>query len=769
MNLKIILRRLLRFKLNPIVIILSLSIGLACINYISVFIFREFKTDRFHKDWKNIYSLTTNNPFAEGEKEYFCHIGAAEYVTQNFAEIEDYCSYRYSPCIKTKVNNNTFEDSPGVIKASSNFFDFLSYKLLTSNSDNPLESSNNIVISEELSKKYFGSESPLGKEIEIFDGGGNKKYVVSGIFQKPLQNSQLRFDMVFKIGENEDSPCFIKLSQGASKKEIETFLNKNRNFIPTLHAKSKTTFYLVSLAESYFTPLQRSKNENNRDPKDLYIALIIGLVILLIALINCLGLINNNLQNKRKEYAIRLINGSTKKELIREFSIENNIYIGLSFILSILLTMLGLPYFNELLNTQIFLKFILLPEQIILLLGLLLIISGITYSFSSIKIRSQIQSNLLLAAKPIRQEKYSFPFFNVLQITVTIVLIVFSTIVIKQIHYITEKPLGIDKDVIEIKIPWAHRLKVYAFRDELNSSSNIESSSIVSTSPVLDYALYQFVYTENGEEKTYSPACFVGDENYLTTLGIKVLEGEGFSQTGSNKNTCLINKEMANFFVGENLIGQNLPGTNFKVTGIVEDFHYENLKTMIEPAMISYSEEGNYLLAKPLKGHLTEAMADVSRVWSTVIPDYPVDIESINDRYNWLHRENKKFEKLITLSSLISILLSMMGLFAIAIDKSNKRIKEIGVRKVNGAKSSEVIFLLNQEFCLWVCIAFIIAVPIAWFFMNKWLENFAYRTSLSWWIFLLAGGITFLITLFTISWQSWRTAIRNPVEALRYE
>jgi putative ABC transport system permease protein len=361
------------------------------------------------------------------------------------------------------------------------------------------------------------------------------------------------------------------------------------------------------------------------------------------------------------------------------------------------------------------------------------------------------------------------PAFNIFQLVGSIVLIVCSIIIIKQINYITNKPIGLDKEVIEVKIPGSYGQIASVFKEELLKDVSIVSRA--GSSPVLEHFLLLLKYKENGVEKQFTPSGFSGDENYLSTLGIQLIEGSGFSgNPASDKDKILINMSLAKLFPHQNLIGMGLPGMeNRIVSGIVKDFHYSNLKSVVEPGFIGFDANGRHMLVKASENQTKQAHAAIAQTWAKLIPDYPLNFETIGDRYKWMHRENKNYLKLIGACCCISIFLSMIGLFAISFQTSQYRTKEIGIRKVNGAKISEVLVMLNKDFVKWVAIAFVIATPIAYYAMHKWLENFAYKTELSWWIFALAGLLALGIALLTVSWQSWRAATRNPVEALRYE
>jgi putative ABC transport system permease protein len=278
-------------------------------------------------------------------------------------------------------------------------------------------------------------------------------------------------------------------------------------------------------------------------------------------------------------------------------------------------------------------------------------------------------------------------------------------------------------------------------------------------------------YQQDGVEKEYSPSGFTGDENYLDVLGLELVAGTGFSETlSANTKKCLVNQSFARLFPNQDLIGKGIPGMeDMIVSGIVEDFHYSDLKSRIEPAFISFDNKGGHLLVKAEINQTQEVRSIITGMWTRLIPDFPVNIESVGDRFEWYHRGNINFKKLIVACSLISLFLSMIGLFAVSFQKTRSRTKEIGIRKINGASIFEILVLINKDFVRWTIIAFILAVPAAAYGMVKWLESYAYKTDVKWWIFLFSGVIVLAISIVTVSWQSWRAATRNPVQALRYE
>jgi len=763
-------RNLFRDRLNTSVVIVSIAVGMAGFNLVILFLSRELGTDSFQARNDQIFALKCDDPWFPGKKIYYCKFGSAEYMKANFPQVEDFCRISSSGSQKIVINNENYYDQPAIISASSNFFSFFSYSLLSNNPARALESKNNIVISDELAAKYFGSEEPLGKVIEIANRDKTEKMVVSGVFKKPVKNSQLVFDMVRMIGES-DSRCYIRLSKQASKDEMEKLFLERKESIPVINVGTPVPYFLEPLRKAYFDTTRGSAVEVSRNITDLWVALIIGIMILGIASFNYLGILSNKFLMKIKEFKICQINGGSRSGIIFGFMLENSILTGFSYLASLYLMFELIPFFNKLTGSNITNKFIFQPEQIIIMLSVIAFLWIITLLFISYLVHSEAKDNFFRAEQTRQIKSVQIPVLNIIQIASSIALIICSIIIIKQMIFITDKPIGLDKSVIEIKLPGQYSDKTTVFKDELIKYKSINSVSVVGASPVLEHFLISLKYQMNGEEKQYSPAGFSGDENYLKVLGIELIEGEGFSEVQSdNTKNCVVNQSFARFFSGQSLIGKGMPGMeDMIIKGIVKDFNYSDLKSWVEPSFISFSKKGSHLLVKPSRNQTTEARKAIIQVWKELIPDYPVNIESVGDRYEWFHRENKSYIKLIVSCSLISLFLSMIGLFTISFQKTRSRTKEICIRKINGASIIGILALLNKDLGRWILLAFVFAVPVAWYAMNKWIQNYAYKTEISWWIFALAGTIVLIIALLTVSWESLRAATRNPVEALRYE
>jgi len=770
MLIRALFKRILRDKLNTSVIVVSLAVGIACANLIGFFIVSELNTDSFHKNGDRIYLLSCDNPFEKGTQINVCRAGAAEYMKANIPQIEDFCRIKRVNVQKVIVDNQEFTESPEVFETSANFFKFFSFSLAGTNPESVFKAKNDIVISEELASKYFGNLPAVGKIITLARSGVKTNYLIKGLFRKPIEKSQLSFDIV-KYADNTEGFAFVLLKKNTNPTDVEKIFAAGKDKIPVIHDGTPGKYYLKNFRQAYFNQSPDGSIGIVRDKADLWIAFIIGLMIIGVAAVNFLGLINNKLMDKAKDFSVRRINGGSKASLVADFMLENVILIFTAFLLSLGLMTLMLPFFNKLVDSEIVPGYFFQMQNLIVMFGILGFLLSIALLFSLAKIRLTINSSVLRGKTILQGKIIRVPAFNIFQIAVSVILIVCSGVITKQIRYIANKDIGINKDVIEVKLPYQYADITGVFKDEILKNPAISTVSVTTASPLLEYWMVSFHYAENGADKQYSPAIFNGDENFIKTLGIKVIEGRDFSDnTASNENKCLVNESLAAKFKGQNLVGGLLPGDDkLIVIGVVKDFHFNSLKNKIDAGIIRFNKEGNHLLVQGSKNDNAAVAKAISGVWQKLIPDYPLNIESVKDRFDWYHRENANYVKLIVSCCVISLFLSMIGLFAISLHATRKRTKEIGIRKINGAQVSEVMAMLNSDFVKWVIIAFLFATPVAYYAMHKWLQNFAYKTELSWWIFALAGMLALGIALLTVSWQSWRAAKRNPVEALKYE
>jgi hypothetical protein len=770
MKLNQIFRSLFRNPLNSLIIIISLAIGMACTNLIILFVTRELNTDSFQQNRDRIYLLKCDSPYEQGSQMSNCKKGGAEYIKENFSQVEDFCRIRFGKAEKVMIGNQIYNDNLAVFETSATFFTIFSYKLLTNNPNTVLTTKDDIAISEELAQKYYGEWLPVGRIITIINGDTRTDYNIKGIFRKPDENSQFDFDMV-RLSENSERYAFLLLKNNTDPAKLEKLFAEEKDKIPVINDGTPGKYYLKSFRQTYFDTSEYSLLGNKRDKTDIMIASIIGLMIICVASVNYLGLINNRLFDKTPEFYIRRINGGSTASLVFDFMIENLINIFIAFVISLEIISWIIPLFNDLTESQIDVTYFARPDSFLFMSYVIFLLLFATLLFSANKLNKQKISSIHKVIIDKEGKIIKIPAFSIFQLIVTIILLISSVTILKQINYITKKEIGINKDVIEVKIPSKYESQTKIFKEVMLKYPSVASISVTTASPLLEWIQTSFQYTENGEDKQYSPKIFRGDEAFIRTLGINLTEGRDFSgNIISDKNNCIINESLARYFSGRNLIGEKLPGyEKLTVIGIVKDFNCSGAKDPITPSVIIFDNSGNHLLVMPATGQSQTVKNSISETWQKLIPDFPMNIESVKERYDWYHIKETNFARLIVSCCFISVFLSMIGLFAISFHSSRKRTKEIGIRKINGATVFGVISLLNRDFFRWIIIAFVPASFIAWYIMNKWLQGFAYKTELNLWIFALAGLLIVTITFLTVSFQSVRAAIRNPIDALKYE
>jgi putative ABC transport system permease protein len=307
-------------------------------------------------------------------------------------------------------------------------------------------------------------------------------------------------------------------------------------------------------------------------------------------------------------------------------------------------------------------------------------------------------------------------------------------------------------------------------KEKILENPVVKDASICAASPLLEHAMILLHYDKDDHTRTYSPCVFFGDEDYISVLNIKLLEGRNFNQQSDRiQPKCIINKSLADMFEMNDPIGQKLPGAENEIIGVVEDFHFQSLENKISPGYVALSSNDGNILVKLNSENYQDGISWLKEVWDGLIPEYPFEFQTLDDQFNQKHADSAKFFRFLVTFLLISLLITCTGLLALTIYSSQTRTKEIGIRKVHGARSTEIILLLSGEYLRLLVVAVLIAFPVSYYVMIRWLQNYVYRTGLAWWIFVITLVAIFMLVFMTVIWQTWKIARGNPVEALRYE
>ena len=778
---KLMLRNLRRNKLHSAINIFGLAIALTLVLLLTSYVSNEVSVDAFHPNKDRIYRVHGDNietfapPFGQ-------------YILENIAEAESYTrTYRIDGTIT--YDNQKFE-SGNCLLADSTFFTIFSFPLLVGDASQVLSANEDAVLSESFAKKIFGNKNPIG---ESFNFSG-KDFVVTGIYSDFKDNTHfikpnmiLNFSMLPRIwGNNDEGANYFLQDYGNSSFGLYVLAHKNSNIKAheaELLEKIKEFYWVFQNGRSkeiFFTPLEDvyfnlaaldyiGTRQGNK--KFLNILALIALSIVIIAAINYINLSITQSVKRTKEVGIKKIIGSMRWEIVRQFLMESTIVSFISTVLAVLLTIIAIPEFNKLVNTSFIFSdifnngFLLRSLLVVFITGLIagLVPSLILSGFKSIEIVKGVPSRL--------KNSFIQKAMVVFQYTVSITLIVVVVFIMKQNNFMKNYDLGFDKDhTFYIRMTDDTNKQKNAFGNELMKIPGVKAVSFCQDFPGGPINNWSFVYND----KPQSFDQFRVDTAFFSALGIPFKNRISVTDNimGEDKFALVLNKTGVNDLELEAPYNEfELNGDKIKISEVVEDANFRSLYQKPRPTMFMLRDMNwaPYVLVRGNGENLASVVEQAKTVFKDISPSDPLVLNFIDDALNTAYQKEERTAKIVGYFAIFAILISSLGIFALASYTAQNRRKEIGVRKVNGAQITQVIGLLNINFIKWVIVAFIIATPAAWFATNKWLETFAYKTELSWWIFALAGILALGIALLTVSWQSWKAARRNPVESLRYE
>lgn len=769
------------FKLYTSINLFGLILGLSCSIVIFLYVSFEYSFDNFHKDKDRIFrvnEISTSPKNRRISPSLRMPYGPA--LKEEISEIEDVVRIRNN----WHVNTLKFEDKQIALKkaifADSNLFSFFSFKILYGNPKQFLADKNSIVITQKIAKRIFGDKNPLGNLI-TYD---NNTYTITGVVEDVPLNSHLKFDAVFPMETLIGTPdvfvgwdggisatTFVKLYSSELETEVE---EKLPDFLwEKVNQKNEDSGFF---SEFYLEPLDQIHlfsevdwDSNAKEGKYVMILLFIGSLILLIAIINYLFISNGTLTLRMKEFSIKNYFGFGESGIAKQIFTESFLLFIIAGIASVILLYEFKNPISQLFNAE-FLSFQLKKNMLFLILAIFAI-SSITGFIQFVIYKRKIVNNRVISS-------YSSPFLSkklvyisTLQFCISIGLISSMLIVYKQLNYALHKDLGFTvENVINIS-HGAIGAKQKVLINEINKLSGVANASASYGIPGLESTANG--YQPEGTEQWQMFSAIYVDDNFFNTFQLELLEGRSFRE-GANTDTkeFIVNETLAKQMNWETAVGKSMfREGNHEIIGVVKDFHVGLIYSKIPPLIISKEwSKRFYALSIALKpGETKETIKQIESIWKNILPDAPFNYSFMDAKFESLYSEIKQTATILFLFTGISILISILGLFGITFLLMNSKVKEIGIRKVNGATILEIVKMLNFDFIRWVAIAFVIAVPIAWYIMDRWLQNFAYKIDISWWIFAFAGSMAFLIALITVSWQTFLAARRNPVEALRYE
>ncbi|MFA5297429.1 MAG: ABC transporter permease [Lutibacter sp.] len=768
-NLKLAIRNLLKNKVYSALIIGGFAIGFTAIILIGLFYNAEHNINTGFLNHKNIYRL-----YDAKKNTYNLDYKLNAPLSDKFPEIKNTCPVEYTAgyelIIKDKDSKaNTQVDN--MIITTNSFFKVFSIEVIASISEKPFADLNSLVITESVAKRIYKDQNPLGRIIEhdFFTG------TISAIIKDLPKNSSFKAEILLN-SENESYQMSTFCNDGICYYPTNHFLLlKNEVNIPQFASKLNTSLKqynsnfdsvaLQPITDIYLSKLSLQDSHRKGNSKMLIIFLSIGILILLLSSINYLNYTISMQYAKLKEIGINKINGATKWQLINRSFIEITLGIFLSILISIGLTVILLPYTDIFFGRNISFSEINIFQLIPVFLGIIagvILLNGIApiYVLSRFNI-----IDFLTKGRKYQGKQIGVKTMLVFQLVVSIALIAVVMLIFKQIQFVKNYNLGFEKEhLMKIQIPYSYT-NPSLVKEEMSKLSFVKESALSDGYP----GRIKLSIGSDIKDNNFFVNCIYVSEDYLKALEIDLLKGRNFLPSDKDK-ACLLNEEAIKLY-GWNTIENKKFNNQYQVIGVINNFNVQSLHASMDPVALIYdpSHLFNTISLKLTEGNINNQLKQIALTWKKLLPDEPLDFNFYDNIFQAMYSKEEKLAQSITFFSLIALVLTCMGILSqIFLISLNKR-KEIGIRKVNGAKIFEVMALLNKNFIKWIIIAFVIATPIAYYAMQKWLENFAYKTDISWWIFVLAGLLVLLISLLTVSWQSYKAAIMNPVDALRNE
>lgn len=800
-NLIYALRNIRNNPVNSLITVFGLSVAIACSLIIYFYVVQEFNYDSFHKNADRIYRVNYNGRYVFGDfKDVRVTPEVADLLKKEVPQIEKSAEYRYAFEQVISFEYNYFDVQTAL--ASEDFFDMFSFDFIAGKQSKIFYNPYEAVITRKLADKLMAGKKSydelIGKGLEFPLNYPNTAFRIIGIIETVPHNSSMDFDVIVsgKTGRNFGgcdnnfgyTSVFYQVKTDAShrdaEKNVNRFINKYykgrvedmQNNNQMLKTADAFVPFVLPLKDIYLAGDINNCFQKSVDKRSFIILMTIGGLILLIACSNYIILSLGQYLKKIGEVGIRKSMGATSANIFALFMSESFLMTITSLIAGGLLCYSFIPVFEKLAQNQIYIPLIDIRKAIIFCSSLVILIIVFT-SIVPVLIFSKVSPNQM-AGKKINignKNKISQVFVS-FQYSLSIILVIVTLFIIRQSNFLKKQNLGlITENIIDIRIDKLDENQKETYKTMVSENPGVASLTMADRN-FMNGSSDSFVDKGNGEQ--IDVFRFVVDHHYVTTLGLKLLHGKDFTEQNetTGDRTMIVNRRFTELFeIEDDPIGKvyQISGVNFTITGVVENYHFRDMKDKIYPAMLScrknFGNSYNNLLVRFNPENLKGVVNHLKKSYEQLAPGKTFTYDFWDEKLNQRYEEEERWSKIVAYASMIAIIISSLGLFGLTILLINQRIKEIGVRKVNGARSFEILLTIYKTFVVWLLGALIIAMPIAYYIVDKWLSNFPYKVQMSWWVFVLAGTFAIVVAIITLSWQSWKAATRNPVESLRYE
>jgi putative ABC transport system permease protein len=776
-----IIRNFIRRPVTNMINLLGLAISLTLVIFLSAYCYSELTTDNFHKNGDEVYLYlpSSDRIYTPGilKENIDLKVPGVESCVRITGTWE-------APVFQAENREPVTSD---LLFADQDFFKLFTFNVIEGDPVSAMNEPMTLVLTETLAKKIFGTDKAIGKILKL---NNNQDLTVRAIIKEPAANSCLSFSALAsmitqKIVQGEageftewgwcDFQTFIFLNKESDPSKIEKTI---LSIIPADLQKEYETAKLVPLKKIYFSKFMLLGNDYlvSGDRKKVMILVMTAVLVLMVALINFINISSSQWMGRIKQTGVMKIIGAKRSRILLNILSESFLFFLAALLIAIYLVNSISPFIREYTGIHFSQKLTYSSGFVFSSIGGILVLSLIFSIIPALRISSSAAIDNLKST--VKSGKTNFAFKGILvtvQFTIAIVLIAFTVLVQKQVRF-GSTHLGFNQEnIIGIKLTPQLNQKKEVLKKMLLEKAVVSEVSFTQFYPGKVISSWGVQMNLNGENKQLSFDTFSADAYFFDMMGLQLVSGRFYTEDLSTDNLKVVVNES---FLRENNISNPVGNKfsqgrrDFEIIGVVKDFHFNPFNQPITPLAIRNEAFASYCLTS-LKTvnfkSLNSVIHDIKATVSELSPSFPVEVSFFDQAIENMYQSELQFRHIFSLFAGSAIVICCLGILAMSLFTCQRRIKEIGIRKINGARVAEIIMMLNKDFIKLVIIAFIIAIPVAWYAMHKWLQNFAYRTELSWWIFALSGLLALFIALLTVSWQSWRAATRNPVESLRYE
>jgi len=789
----IVIRNFKNDKWYNLLNVLGLTIGITFSLFLIFYITDELNYDRYHKKADRIYRIVSHIQERDKNTNLACtQLPLAATLKKDFPEVEESARFIGKERTVFKNGNNNFYETK-IYYADSTIFNIFTCQFVEGNAAHALNEPNSIVISKTLAEKYFGKNTPaVGKTLKtVYD-----LYTVTAVIEDIPKYSHIVFDVLISAStilkgnqdgnnnwSNFNNFTYVLLKPGTNAKAF------NKKLLPLYQKYMAPIFAKYNVKVQYdVQPITaiHLHSDYEHEPEEvgsmsyIWIFSAVAFFMLLIACINYMNLTTARSARRAKEIGIRKVTGSTKKQLVLQFLGESLLTAFVAVLLSVVLVILLLPVFNSLSGKTFTMQTLLQPFNIIILLSIILftgLVGGSYPAFylSSFKPVSVLKGALSKASGNVNLRRT----LVVLQFSISMIMLICTWVVYTQLSYLQNKDLGFNKDqvmTVTVNTGEDERSRIFAMNNEFRNLPGIKAVGSANSFPgsrTISLNLFSVESKSGYVDKAID--CYNIDENYLSTLGMQLVKGHNFSSPSDTLHSILVNESMVKYFGWDDALGKRVkfPGDTaghyFEVVGVVKDFNQKSLYNAIAPLLLFYTPNGNIIQLKMESGNIKASIAKVESIWNKYFPKLPFEYKFLNDDFNSQYAADQKRGKIFAAFSLLTILITALGLLGLTAFTTEQRQKEISIRRVLGASTMEIVTMITQNYLWLVLISAVIAFPIAEYFMNNWLHLFSYNTGLSVIPFILSAFVILVTAVVTAMFHSAKAALANPVKGLRTE